>query len=359
MIRAASRGSAPRCGVDRRRGVVEHEDARVGEHRPGDRDALALAARQREALLADHRVVAVGQLDDELVRAGGAGRGLDLGVGGVGPAVGDVGAHGVGEEERVLEHDADLRAQRVERDVAHVDAVDADRPGLHVVEAGEQQAHGRLARARRADERDGLAGRDAQREVASTGSELQVAEVDVRRSATSPATSAGRRASGFSCTSGFESSSSKMRSAPARACWATARMPAIMPDRREQLHEVGGEGEERAERDLAVDREPAAEREHADLTERRDRLQRRLVPGLDPHGAHPRRYRLSAGRRGVELAVLLAEALHDAHAGDGFVDDAGDLAGLLQRVPAARGTSSCAAAATTNSSAGTRRASPA
>ena len=38
----------------------------------------------------------------------------------------------------------------------------------------------------------------------------------------------------------------------------------------------------------------------------------------------------------VELARLLAEALHDPHAGDGFLDDVGDLAGLLLRVPAGR-----------------------
>ena len=50
-------------GVDRRGGVVEDQHARVGEDGPGDGDALALAARQREAALTDDRVVAVGQLD--------------------------------------------------------------------------------------------------------------------------------------------------------------------------------------------------------------------------------------------------------------------------------------------------------
>ena len=35
----------------------------------------------------------------------------------------------------------------------------------------------------------------------------------------------------------------------------------------------------------------------------------------------------------VELAVLLTEALHDAHAGDVFLDDVGDVACLLLRVP--------------------------
>ena len=38
----------------------------------------------------------------------------------------------------------------------------------------------------------------------------------------------------------------------------------------------------------------------------------------------------------LELALLLAEALHDAHAGDVFLDDVGDVARLLLRVPARR-----------------------
>ena len=47
--------------VDRAGRVVEHEDPRVDEQRAGDRDALALATRQRVPALADHRVVALGR----------------------------------------------------------------------------------------------------------------------------------------------------------------------------------------------------------------------------------------------------------------------------------------------------------
>ena len=59
------------------------------------------------------------------------------------------------------------------------------------------------------------------------------------------------------------------------------------PDRREQLHEIRGEGEEGADADLTLDRQPPAEREHRDLAEGRDRLQRRLIPRLEAHRAHP------------------------------------------------------------------------
>ena len=96
--------------VDRRRRVVEDQHPRVGEHRARDRDALTLPARQREAVLADHGVVAVGQRVDERRRRRRAGaarrtcvqRRLRIGER-------DVLAHRVGEEERVLEHDADRR----------------------------------------------------------------------------------------------------------------------------------------------------------------------------------------------------------------------------------------------------------
>ena len=53
--------------VEARRGLVEDQDARVGENRARDRDALALPARQLDAALADDRVVALLELLDELV----------------------------------------------------------------------------------------------------------------------------------------------------------------------------------------------------------------------------------------------------------------------------------------------------
>ena len=53
--------------VEARRRLVENQDARVGENRARDRDALPLAARQPHAALADDRVVALLELLDELV----------------------------------------------------------------------------------------------------------------------------------------------------------------------------------------------------------------------------------------------------------------------------------------------------
>ena len=76
--------------VDRRRRVVEDQDARVRDDRARDRDALALAARERQAALADARVVAGGKPLDEVVGLGAPSRLADLLLGGVGARVGDV-----------------------------------------------------------------------------------------------------------------------------------------------------------------------------------------------------------------------------------------------------------------------------
>ena len=60
------------------------------QDRAGDAHPLALAAAKRLAALADLRVVAVGLLDDEIVRVGGLGRGHDVLARGAWPGEGDV-----------------------------------------------------------------------------------------------------------------------------------------------------------------------------------------------------------------------------------------------------------------------------
>ena len=101
---------------------------------------------KRVAPLADHRVVALGQVADELVGPGGRGRGLDLVERRRRLAVGDVVPDRDREEEGLVEHDADVGPQAGQGEVAHVVAVDLDRAVRHVVEAGQQPGHGRLAR---------------------------------------------------------------------------------------------------------------------------------------------------------------------------------------------------------------------
>ena len=87
----------------------------------------------------------------------------ELGVGRVGLRVAQVGTDRVVEQVRVLHHEADRRAERVERELAHVVAVDPDRALLDVGDARHEHRGGGLARAGRTDERDELARLDGER----------------------------------------------------------------------------------------------------------------------------------------------------------------------------------------------------
>ena len=61
-----------------RGGLVEDEDARVGEQRPREADELPLPGAERRAALLHLGVVAVGQRLDEVVHADDARDALDL-----------------------------------------------------------------------------------------------------------------------------------------------------------------------------------------------------------------------------------------------------------------------------------------
>ena len=123
----------------------------------GDRNALPLAAGERLAAFADERIVAVGQVQNELVGAGGAGGGDDFGRRCVGPAVGDVLGDRAVEQERLLQHDADVAAILFDRERADVGAIDENRAVGDVVEAADEIHERALAGAAGADEADHFA----------------------------------------------------------------------------------------------------------------------------------------------------------------------------------------------------------
>ena len=110
--------------VDRTRGVVEHEHRWVDEQRPGDRQALALPARQCVAALTDDRGVAVWEPHDELVRVGGLGGFDDLLDRRRRLSVGDVVPDRDREKERLVEDEPHLGAQALQGVLAHVPPID-------------------------------------------------------------------------------------------------------------------------------------------------------------------------------------------------------------------------------------------
>ena len=154
-----------RLEVEVRRRLVEHEHARPGEERAGERDELPLTRRERHAAFVHRRVEPLGEPVDEVGQPDAMDRLPDLVVGGVRLRELDVVADVPGEEERLLRNDAQLPAQRFDRDVAQVVAVDGDAALGGVVEPRDELGDGRLPGTRRADERHRLPRRDVQVDV--------------------------------------------------------------------------------------------------------------------------------------------------------------------------------------------------
>jgi hypothetical protein len=132
--------------------LVEDEDARVGEQHPRDSEPLLLPAGQAVAALADGGVPAGVQPADALADVRGLGRRGQLVVGGVGPAVAQVVPDGRVEQVGLLRHDADRAAERGQRQVADVVAVELHAAGVDVVQARHEVGGGGLACAARPDE---------------------------------------------------------------------------------------------------------------------------------------------------------------------------------------------------------------
>ena len=273
---------------------------------------------------------------DELVRLGGAGGRLDLLVGRVGPSVGDVRAHRVGEQEAVLEDDTHLAAQRSQRDVAHVVPVDEDRSLGRVVEARDEHRQGRLAAPARADDGHALTRGDVQIDSAEHRVSVAVAEVDVReRDVTGELGEVDR----VGCVGDGRRQVEELEDAlePCPSLLADGQDAGELARRRHQLGDVGRERQEGAEGDLVLEREPAAEREDRHLREQGDRLEERLVSRLQAHRSHLRPvHGLGGVGDAFDLALLLTERLDDADAVEVLVDDLDEVALALLPVPGRR-----------------------
>ena len=141
--RAVDRGL--RGLVERRGRLVEQQHRGVADDGAGDGDALALAAGQRVAALADDGVVSLRQAHDVAMDLGLLGRLLHLGIGSAFLAEADVLPQRHVEQHIVLEHDRHAAAQRIARDLADVDAIDGDAALIGHVEPQDQVQQRALA----------------------------------------------------------------------------------------------------------------------------------------------------------------------------------------------------------------------
>jgi hypothetical protein len=155
--------------VERRGRLVENQDRRVLEQCPGNRQALALATREHDAVFTDQGVEAAGRrsMNSRAKAASAAASTAERGTCGQ-IAVGDVAGDGVVEQHYLLRDQRDVLAQVAQGVVLDVDPVDQDLAGVVVVEAGNQTGQGRLAAARTTDEGDHLPGFDREADLSRT-----------------------------------------------------------------------------------------------------------------------------------------------------------------------------------------------
>ena len=138
---------------------------RVAEQRAGDRDALALAARQARAAFAHEGIEPFGKRAQEFLGIGVA-RGLpQLLFARVPIAVAKIVARAGGEDHGFLRHHRDALANVGGIGVAEVDSVEQDPPASRIVEALGELEDRRLAGARRPDQRQPLARPHLQAEI--------------------------------------------------------------------------------------------------------------------------------------------------------------------------------------------------
>ena len=132
-------------GIERAGGLVEDQDARIGDQRARDREALPLAAGEVGRAFLDVGLVAVRHALDEFFGAGQPGRAHRVVQRQARPAGEDVVADRAAEQEVVLQHDAEALAQVAQVDLAQIGAVDLHIAGVVAVDALQQAGDGRLA----------------------------------------------------------------------------------------------------------------------------------------------------------------------------------------------------------------------
>nr|GEU28367.1 hypothetical protein [Tanacetum cinerariifolium] len=158
-----------RLGIDGSSRLVEDQDLRIDQQRARNRDALAFAARQALAPFTDHRIVTLRQAQDEFVRVGGAGGRDDFFARRIRFAVRQIFRDGAEEQERLLQHQADLPAVVGYGQRADVHPVEHDGAFGHVVEAADQVDQRRFAGTGVTDQAHHFAGLDVEVDAAVDG----------------------------------------------------------------------------------------------------------------------------------------------------------------------------------------------
>ena len=286
--------------VDRGGRLVEDQDPGVGQERAREGDELTLAEREPCPALAELRLVAVLELEDETVGADRLRGRRDLLRCRVRSRERDVLGDGAAEEESLLGDDPELTAERVLRDVAEIVAVDLDPALRRVVEAGEELRDRRLAGAGLADERDRRARRDVEVEPVQHLRELRpVAEADTLEADVAVDPRQLDRVLRVHDLWLLVEHADDLVERGDRGQERVVELRELL-DRVEEVAEIEREGEERACAHVAVVDEPAAVAEDDRGCRRREQVDRREVD------------RVQDGRLVVRVAIAAVDAVERA-----------------------------------------------
>ncbi len=252
--------------------LVQDQQRRVAQERPGERDPPDLARGERSTAVSDPRVVGGAELPDELVGAREPRGLLDPGVRCVGIGHRDVVSNAASEQGRTLGQPADLPPPGRRVDVAEVVPVDRDHPGVRAAKPEQQRGHGALTGPARADERDDLAAADLEVEpVEERARPPGIAERHVPEGHDVPR--ARRRARSVS---GWRHRVEQVEDAlggrePVRA---RVELRGQRPERRVQLGRQQQNGQRRAQAHVAADQAHAERHGDERRGERRHQLER-------------------------------------------------------------------------------------
>ncbi len=127
-----------RRGVQPYGRLVQNQNRSIANDRPGNGNALTLAAGERDAALADHGVVGVGHFLDEFQRIGQLDGPPDFPGRSAGFAIRNVFPNRGVEKKGVLQDETDLIAQRFQPVAANVHAIHSDISGNGIIESRNQ-----------------------------------------------------------------------------------------------------------------------------------------------------------------------------------------------------------------------------
>ena len=155
-------------------GLVQNQNGGILQEDPGDGDALLLPAGEQGAPLAYIGLEALGHGQDVLVDLRLLCRLDDLFHGGAGFAVADVFQNGVGKQEHILLHNADVFVKAALGNLPDVHPVNGDGAGGHIIEPGNQLAQRGFSSAGGPYNGHGFSGGHCQRHVVK---HIQIAAV--------------------------------------------------------------------------------------------------------------------------------------------------------------------------------------